>query len=412
MISPEESTHQFSTSTPYPDPSMQKMNSTMLARPDSTVSSDMTMLDHGNSAGYVLYSTVQHGSHRATAYGSPMPFTRTRNQMPSVCYDRHTSEVPPTPPSQVGQYVSTANNHFHPGWYYARDQTRSAVHPVYSFSTAASKMIGSDQAPDSRIRDSYKTDTLTAVSKPTSRYRKNGIGADLMPRGVGRFYQRPPLSTRMLNARMRPSSRQTYSSGSDIRFRSSPPPRPGSEYREATRPKRALDDFFTISELRQVVDPNLRLHGSNEIMEVDEQTDAAVRLSIFGTADSPITPEVSQQARQGIRKLSPNIQGYRKNNQGCYHLRKKRRPSYWDNELKKIRESPAGRGGVNSPVSAQASMSAEFEIASLRNTEMELDEGDLSGEVAKAGNDLESRLSGLADLSTVSIFENSNWKAS
>lgn len=118
------------------------------------------------------------------------------------------------------------------------------------------------------------------------------------------------------------------------------------------------------------------LGDTNEIMQLDDETTAAVRMSIFGTN----TPEALHQARQGLRELSPNVQVYRKGRQEHMHLRKKRRPSYWDNDLKEIRESPAGRGGVNSPVSAQASMRAEFEIASLRNTDMDVDEGEITME--------------------------------
>jgi len=232
---------------------------------------------------------------------------------------------------------------------------------------------------------------LTALAKPPNRYRKNGIGADVAPRGVSRYYQRLPPSMRPPSAQSRPSSRRTYASGDDVRFRSSPPRALSPEPYLPVRRKRAVDDSFVISEDAgdQEIEPAMRLQGSDDIMEVDEETKAAVRTSIFGTN----TPEALHKARQCIKELSPNVQVFRKGTQEHAHLRKKRRPSYWDNDLKEVRESPVGRGGVNSPVSAQESMRAEFEIASLRNAEMDLDEEDLSAEVSKPGMDLEQRLS-------------------
>lgn len=397
--SPEQRTGQLSTLISCPDPSLHVPSSSMIGHPLSVVRSNVMMSDHGDAPDRAAYPIGRNDGHRATATGSPMPFTRTRNQMPPVYYDEYFNEPSSAQSSRVAQCVRTVNDHFSPGWYYAEERTRPPIHPAYSFSTAASKVFGSDQAPDSRIRDSYKTDTLTAIAIPTNRYRKNGIGAEMMSRGVGRFYQRGPSSIRTSNARTRPGSRQTYSSGSDVRFRSSPPPGPRSDHYTVIRHKRALDDTFTVPEFRQRLNLAHGLHESDETMQVDKQTNATAQLGIFGAS----TPGILQQARQGIRELSPNVQAYRKGIQEYSHLHKKRRPSYWDNDLKEIRESPAGRGGVNSPVSAQASMRAEFEIASLGNTEMEFDENDLSGEVARAGNDLESRLSGLDEQQAVSV---------
>jgi hypothetical protein len=74
--------------------------------------------------------------------------------------------------------------HFQPGW--SNFPTPDASPGAYSFSTAAAKITGSSAAPDSRIRDSYRTDTLTPLAKPQARYRKTGIAA--MTRGAGRFY--------------------------------------------------------------------------------------------------------------------------------------------------------------------------------------------------------------------------------
>jgi len=139
------------------------------------------------------------------------------------------------------------------------------------------------------------------------------------------------------------------------------------------------------------LNPAMGLRDSNGTVEIDEQTKTVVRQSIFGGN----TPDALYNARQGIRELSPNVQIYRKGTKQYIDAVEKRRPSYWDDDLREVRESPAGRGGVNSPVSAQASMQAEFEMASLARSEMTLNEDDLSGEVARAGRQFEDRLSAL-----------------
>lgn len=121
-------------------------------------------------------------------------------------------------------------------------------------------------------------------------------------------------------------------------------------------------------------------------MESNKRVDVGVRSSVFGGS----TPEALRNARQGITELSPNVQLYRKGTHEHVHLRKKRRPSYWDNDLKEVRDSPAGRGGVRSPVSAQESMRAEFEVASSGDTEMGYDEDALVGDVGDPGTEVSS----------------------
>ncbi|KAK5947282.1 hypothetical protein PMZ80_001432 [Knufia obscura] len=390
MRCPDPAVHRLSAGTPCPEPYMHSQSPLMMQRPVSAAGSGMAAL--GQDGGQFIQHVPVPGASRATSTGSPMPFARGRARPATADGYAHPQHISPYMREQL--QMNTLHEHFSPGWYYVQEPMRPTIRPTlrpqYSFSTAASRSVGADQAPDSRIRDSYKTDTLTALAKPPSRYRKNGIGAEAAPRGVSRYYQRPPSSMRPPSAQSRPSSRRTYTSGEDVRFRSSPPRVPGPEHYIPARRKRAMDDSFVIAEdvSDQITRPTLRLQGSDDIMEVDEQTKAAVRMSIFGT--NP--PEALHQARRGLKELSPNVQVYRKGTQENAHLRKKRRPSYWDNDLKEVRESPAGRGGVNSPVSAQESMRAEFEIASLNRTEMDLDEDDLSGEVARAGMDLEKRL--------------------
>lgn len=145
------------------------------------------------------------------------------------------------------------------------------------------------------------------------------------------------------------------------------------------RRKRAMDDSYIVAEdvyRPSSAEPDMRLRPRNHVMQMDEDTRIAVRSSIFGAS----TPEALRRARQGIRELSPNFQVYRRGMQENQHHRKKRRPSYWDNDLKEVRESPAGRGGVRSPVSAQESLRAEVEVASQSEVEMILDGDDVTSE--------------------------------
>jgi hypothetical protein len=129
---------------------------------------------------------------RANSRGSPLPPTKAR--IPSS-YQNCRSSPPRTDyemlaaPSRslLQPYFTTPPpaEHFQPGW--SNFPAQDASPGGYSFSTQAAKITGSSAAPDSRIRDSYRTDTLTPLAKPQARYRKTGIGA--MTRGAGRFYR-------------------------------------------------------------------------------------------------------------------------------------------------------------------------------------------------------------------------------
>jgi hypothetical protein len=96
---------------------------------------------------------------------------------------------------------------------------------------------------------------------------------------------------------------------------------------------------------RVAVDPRLRLEEGEEIIEVDEETRAAVRMSFFGAA----TPETGSDVGSGLKELSPNVmlcwKGF-----GLSGSRKKRRPSYWDGDLEEVVRSPAARHVVSSPI--------------------------------------------------------------
>lgn len=128
---------------------------------------------------------------RVDSRGSPLPPPK-----PKTSSSHHTHHVPP-PPNGYGMlsapprpllqsYFSSPPpaEHFHPGW--SNFPAQDAGPGAYSFSTEAARITGSSAAPDSRIRDSYRTDTLTPLAKPQARYRKTGLAA--MTRGAGRFY--------------------------------------------------------------------------------------------------------------------------------------------------------------------------------------------------------------------------------
>lgn len=93
----------------------------------------------------------------------------------------------------------------------------------------------------------------------------------------------------------------------------------------------------------QSIDPNLKLEAGEDIIEVDEETRAAVRMSIYGAGAPELTSDI------GLRELSPNVTQWRKGNRPS-SSRKKRRPSYWDIDLEEVVRSPAARHVVSSPI--------------------------------------------------------------
>lgn len=317
--------------------------------------------------GYIRVSRERSGPEgaRATATGSPMPFERGARKL-------DVGSQYPSPTlylAQRGDRSILLDRHFQPGWYRAKCHLLSpTARGTYSFSTAAAKVRDEDQAPDRRMRDSYKTDTLTALPELRARYRRNGIGATIPPRSADCHYQGRPQGPSFSGER-RPGSRRTYDRASDVRFRSSPP-RAVPETHKVVQRKRAADDNFLVAEGRMADlrdDPALQLRPSDEVIKLDDQTRAAIRMSIFGTS----TPEALHNARQGIRELSPNVQIYRRDHP---RSRKKRRPSYWDQGLRDVRASLAGHGGTESPASVKQSLTAEFEVASLDSGEGDVSE--------------------------------------
>ncbi|KAK4940059.1 hypothetical protein LTR10_019796 [Elasticomyces elasticus] len=302
---------------------------------------------------------------RTTATGSPMPVLKVRSPPTAPGGMRRPSHdsVHPRqsgPPSQYQhrqggppayQYASGTTEHFRPGWYYARDTPQSLPKPgtpMYSFSTAAGKVEGQDPAPDSRIRDSYRNDTLTPLARPPNRFRKNGVAALAGARGVSKYYGRPqgprqPLGQKYANGTSFPDA---------MRFRSSPP-RPLTDSTQTTQPRNRLREVETptshamkdASIQEEAIDPKLKLEDGEDVIEVDEQTRAAVRMSLYGAA----APESTSDVGQSLRELSPNVMMWRKGNRPP-GSRKKRRSSYWDVDLEGVVRSPAARHVVSSPI--------------------------------------------------------------
>jgi hypothetical protein len=279
---------------------------------------------------------------RATSTGSPMPFARIRslNRQNMISPDltdvshQFMGAMPHQHEAREGLPVSHGE-HFRPGWYFTKEPARSASKlnsVTYSFSTAAAKSVGQSAAPDSRIRDAYRTDTLTPLAKPPSRFRKTGIAAMASARGVSKYYGNQSQRRR---GHMAGTGTRTNRPRSGVHFRSSPPPEaPDLDVGVSKRRRsRDLDEEF------------LETRDISQALEVDDEVRAAVRMSLMAMD----TPD-SLRSRGSLSELSPNVVVARKDRRD----RKKRRPSYWDGDLKEVRDSPAGRHGHRNPATMTA----------------------------------------------------------
>lgn len=344
---------------------------------------------------------------RATATGSPMPMLKVKSptvsprglrqrshnawhNAPHVSHRQHPRHHHQQPNQD---YPSAHTEHIQPGWYHGRENAQTLRPPrieIYSFSTAAAKVDGHDPAPDSMIRDSYRTDTLIPQVRPPTGYRKNGIAALANARGMGGFYGTPAYGPR-------PSSRPDRSRPMRLpesrRFRSTPPRSFADSIQPSHRRKRsreaetpAIDVMEDAEEKGKPLDPKLRLGEGEEVIEVDEETRAAVRMSLYGASVS----EQSSDAPRGMTELSPNVVAWRRDTR---HLgsRKKRRPSYWNGDLEEVVRSPAARRVVSSPVKKDDVRSQQAEV--------EFHEDAATGEVIE-GDEVDSIL-GIAEGSTV-----------
>lgn len=420
-----------SARVPCPDPAIHRVSQTTycpnpLAHPRSLTPTTFAPIAREHEAspeifrypadmdvGYQVGPNPHFPLQRTSATGSPMPFARGRARPTSsdisMSRARHPLHFGTMPAGRSEPFydsvtdLSLSSDHFQPGWYHRVNSAKIDNHPLYSFSTAASKIVGCDQAPDSRIRDSYKTDTLTALALPPNRYRKNGIGAATNARSVNRFYSRPPSrqSYRPPSTGLRPTSRRLAGFGEDVRFRSSPPQSLRHQYSGQNVKDKFADNTnnFTIAEDGTAGNTGPSFGQSDSSTEVDKQSRTARRLSVLGTS----APKILTEAGERLRELSPNVEILRKGEEGYSRSNRTRRPSYWDNDLQEVRESPAGKGGLYSPVSTKQSMRAEVEIASTTYTNTEVDENDLVGEMARATSDLNDRLGELTSPVSVKI---------
>ena len=352
--------HQQNLATPCPDPELHELF-TRSACPDpgahlashlralSNTTPDDMVADRHQSMNLDAMADAFHGPlqppmapfSRASSTGSPLPIPRFKS--PPSSAHRMSEQYPQAyhggrqpyhgeSHRQVRHKPSfphEASEHFRPGWYYTQSQPpsmQSGRRNEYSFSTAAAKVVGRSAAPDSLIRDSYRTDTLTPLARPIGKYRKTGIAAIASARGVSKYYGE--------HSGRRPSNHQTRTGTRrpryhpDVRFRSSPPPQPldmGAEPYKRQRP-RDLDDEIYRDDISHATGTDL-----------DEETRAAIRLSLLAAEASG--PNHAGHG-QPLRELSPNVMTCRGTDR---RQRKKRRPSYWDGDLKEVQASPARR---------------------------------------------------------------------
>ncbi|RMZ82634.1 hypothetical protein DV738_g1454, partial [Chaetothyriales sp. CBS 135597] len=270
--------------------------------------------------------------HRATATGSPMPFARARpRQYASHEADMAYSRPPARPNSSSHRRGPVMENRHRP-------------------ESPAAKVGGQSSAPVNRIRDSYRTDTLTPLARPPSRFRKTGIGA-FSSGGVNRYYGGEVWPDGRVPGHRGPTrARSRMTMHDNLQFRSSPP-RPAQRMQsphKRRRPREFEDESLVIG--GEGDDLQVRIDKDEGLMEIDDETRAAVRMSVWGSD----VPEALQNGVNGLRELSPNVTMWRK---GMRQPSKKRRPSYWDGDLKQVRESPAGgRGGMRPGVCTDAAM--------------------------------------------------------
>jgi hypothetical protein len=309
---------------------------------------------------------------RTDSSGSPLPVLKMKSPPsspgPNAFHQRQSYfsngqgeyPLPPTAivrhPIGSGLPASDAE-HFQPGWshYSSEAEPPKPKSLTYAFSTAAAKVVGSSQAPDLRIRDSYRTDTLTPLSRPASRFRKNGIGA-IAARGVGRphppgNYSPWPSTTGPGNGRprtTRPSNRHDMASPDRPRFMSSPPRQ--SDYSNCMplkrrRPKDSSRDFDIAEDSTVASIPVTP-------MEIDEDIQAAVRMSIAGVPNDPDAPldNLVLPSLAGIRRLSPNVSPFRKGRD--MPVKRLRTASYWDHDLPEVRRIDHAR--IKRPATMEA----------------------------------------------------------
>lgn len=329
-----------------------------------------------------LYPPAPH-LRRADSSGSPFPVQKLKSPPTSQRQTYFSSgpgefAQPPTaiirPPTGSGQLPT---EHFQPGWYQFPSTETEVSKPKslnYSFSTAAAKVIGQSPAPELRIRDSYRTDTLTPFARPASRYRKNGIGA-IAARGAARpfppaNYSPWPSTAGPGNFRPGtgpPPSQHGMASPDAPRFMSSPPKQ--SEYSacmptKRRRPKAASRDF-------DIAEDTTSLPGTP--MEIDEDIQAAVRMSIVGIPDQPT---------EDVPRLSPNVTPYRKG-KGIF-VKRPRTASYWDHDLPEVRRIDNFRGKRPATMEAGTHRVKSMRVSGIRSSPRRMPVAGRAGTVGSA----------------------------
>ncbi|RMD44777.1 hypothetical protein DV735_g237, partial [Chaetothyriales sp. CBS 134920] len=174
-----------------------------------------------------------------------------------------------------------------------------------------------------------------ARARPRHRLRRAGIGA-ASSAGINRYYGGDIWPDGRVPSHRGPArARSRMRMHDNVQFRSSPPrpvQRMQSPYKRR-RPREFEDESLVMT--GDGDDLQARLGKDEGLMEIDDETRAAVRMSVWGSD----VPEPLQNGVSGLRELSPNVTMWRK---GMRQPSKKRRPSYWDGDLKQVRESPAG----------------------------------------------------------------------
>ena len=355
---------------------------------------------------------------RADSSGSPLPVLKVksppRSPGPNAFYQGQSSfshghseyPRPPTlhlrPPISSGHPTSDAE-HFQPGWYHYASEAEPPKPKslTYSFSTAAAKVVGSSHAPDLRIRDSYRTDTLTPLARPASRFRKNGIGA-MVARAASRphptgSYSPWPSITGPGNGRPGTAhlpSRHEITSPNRPHFLSSPPR--GSDYlhdmKMRRRQKQSSGDF-------DIAEDSTAASVPGTPMEIDEDIQAAIRMSISGVPDTPISDPARPNTAE-VRQLSPNVSPFRKG-RGMRAMRP-RTASYWDQDLPEVRRIDHSRMKRPATMEAGTHRAKSMRVSGVRSSPPRHIEAPRNAVASRAGTIASTSIYSQAGLSEVS----------
>ena len=355
---------------------------------------------------------------RADSSGSPLPVLKVksppRSPGPNAFYQGQSSfshghseyPRPPTlhlrPPISSGHPTSDAE-HFQPGWYHYASEAEPPKPKwlTYSFSTAAAKVVGSSHAPDLRIRDSYRTDTLTPLARPASRFRKNGIGA-MVARAASRphptgSYSPWPSITGPGNGRPGTAhlpSRHEITSPNRPPFLSSPPR--GSDYlhdmKMRRRQKQSSGDF-------DIAEDSTAASVPGTPMEIDEDIQAAIRMSISGVPDTPISDPARPNTAE-VRQLSPNVSPFRKG-RGMRAMRP-RTASYWDQDLPEVRRIDHSRMKRPATMEAGTHRAKSMRVSGVRSSPPRHIEAPRNAVASRAGTIASTSIYSQAGLSEVS----------